>query len=89
MTELNLNNHTKLDSDLIEELVVALTDNIYLEKLQLANIRFTEDHAFVRPVVNSQCHTIYGKICVWCIRISHITHITTYKFVCIQVLTIC
>ena len=47
LTELNLNNNTKLDSDLIDELIVALTDNIHLEKLQLANVRFTEDHAFV------------------------------------------
>ncbi len=47
LTELNLNNHTKLDSDLIEELIVALTDNIHLERLQMANIRFSEDHAFV------------------------------------------
>ncbi|XP_064396547.1 tropomodulin-2-like [Halichondria panicea] len=46
LTELNLNNHTKLDSDLIEELIVALTDNIHLERLQMANIRFSEDHAF-------------------------------------------
>ncbi len=58
---MNLNNHTKLDSDLIDELIVALTENIYLEKLQLANIRFTEDHAIVSScsvyITHTHTHT--------------------------------
>ncbi|CAI8038209.1 Leiomodin-3, partial [Geodia barretti] len=45
LTELNLNNHTRLDPALISQLVEALHGNTHLKTLSLANIRFSEDHA--------------------------------------------
>ena len=47
LTELNLNNHGCIDSDLIEQVIDALVGNTQLVTLQLANVRFTEDHAQV------------------------------------------
>ena len=47
LTELNLNNHGKIDSNLIEQLIEAMRGNTCLTKLQMANVRFSEDHAQV------------------------------------------
>jgi len=47
LTEVNLNNHGGLDSDLIMEIFRALQDNVHLESLQMANVRIDENHAAV------------------------------------------
>lgn len=45
LRELNLNNHTRADAEVISELLEALSGNTHLKKLSMANIRFSEDHA--------------------------------------------
>lgn len=57
-----------MDSDLIDELIVALTDNIHLEKLLLANIKFSEDHAYV-----SECDRNLPPVGTFCLPIQYVS----------------
>lgn len=45
LTELNLNNNTKLSPEHISRLIENLQDNTHLQVLQLANVKFDDDHA--------------------------------------------
>ena len=47
MTEVNLNNHTKITSDHIDRLIAALEGTTQVERLSLANVKFEDSHAKV------------------------------------------
>ena len=69
LTELNLNNHSRIDSNLIDQLIEAMRGNTSLTKLQMANVRFTEDHAQVCMLVyvlaSSPAHSFYNIASYW------------------------
>ena len=48
LVELNLNNHCLIDSDVIDQIIEAMEGNTQLVKMQMVNVKFSEDHAQVR-----------------------------------------
>ncbi len=55
LTEVNLNNHYGLDTDLINELFDAMKDNDHLEILLMCNVKVDENHAMVSEM---SCHMV-------------------------------
>ena len=55
VTEVNLNNVSKVTSENLDQLIEALVTNTHISKLQLANTRLKDSHALVSRVCGEQC----------------------------------
>ena len=69
VTEVNLNNVSKVTSENLDQLIEALVTNTHISKLQLANTRLKDSHALVSRVCGSRAggrgRGIGGKVRVW------------------------
>ena len=46
-TELNLNNHPLVNSEHLDQIMLALKDNSYVESVSLVNVKMVDKHAVV------------------------------------------
>lgn len=65
VTEVNLNNVSKVTSENLDQLIEALATNTHISKLQLTNTRFKDSHAKVSACGGVLVGGTGGKVKVW------------------------
>ena len=65
VTEVNLNNVSKVTSENLDQLIEALASNTHIAKVQLANTRLKDSHALVSYCRRSVGGRVKGEKCSW------------------------